>query len=217
VTRSHTSIAIVALAAGACASAARRTPEETLRAYLAAVDKGRIEEAYALTSERYRKEHDRAEFARALASSEGLQGVSRLKKSKSAITVSIELPDGERLELVDEDGAWKFARNPIDFYPQDTPIEALSGFLRALEQGRYERALAFVPSRHRGTVTVEWLKNRMEGEGKGQVRAEIERVRAHLGDPIEIVRDDEARLPLGDQKAARLLREAGVWKVESLE
>ncbi|HEY7956467.1 MAG TPA: hypothetical protein VII38_14285 [Polyangia bacterium] len=196
------------------------TPAATLAAYERAVAAGRVEAAYALMSADYRRTHDRAAFVRALPQGNELGSDRSLAHARTTLTATVALPGdppgGPELSLVLEDGAWRVAGAPLDFYPQATPEEALRSFLRAVERHRYSAALRFVPSRYRALLTASALRARWEGEKRVELAAELALVRAHLGDPFELA-GDEARLPLGERKAAHLHREDGVWKVESLE
>jgi hypothetical protein len=193
-------------------------PEAVLDAYLDALAANRLDRAYALLSADYRKSHDRAAFERTVLASDSRRAAERLKKAGRRIELlaELELPDGEKLPLVREGSEWRFQSDPLDFYPQTTPLEALRSFLRAVENHRYEVALRFVPERYRATLTVEKLRDRWEGERRSELSAQLQAVRTHLADPLEIS-GDEARLVVGERKQARLIREGGLWKVETLE
>jgi hypothetical protein len=189
-------------------------PAETLRAYLNAVEHHRTEAAYGLTSTDYRARHDRQDFERAMAGSQ--TGTARFRASSVTLRADARLADGSSLPLVYERGAWRIDRDPLDFYRQAAPDEALRSFVRAVEQRRYDVLQRFVPERYRATYTVEVLRERWEGDGAALLKEQLERVRAHLDDTVE-VSGPKARLPLGDRKQARLVRENGLWRVESLE
>jgi hypothetical protein len=208
-------LVVVALFATACPGPHTATgPETTLANYLAAVNASRLDEAYALLSTDYKKTHDRAAFARALGDRRTAAG--KLRGAQVTLRAEVELPDGDRLPLVLEEGVWRFARDPLDFYPQRAPTEALRSFMRAVDNHRYDVVLRFVPSRYRATLTVERLRDRWEGEKRAEVMAQLAAVRAHLDEPLE-VNGDEARLPVGERKQAKLVREDGAWKIETLE
>jgi hypothetical protein len=193
-------------------------PEATLDAYLDALAANQLDRAYALLSSDYRKTHDRAAFERAVSASDAQKNAARLKKSAHtlALEAELELPDGDKLPLVREDGAWRFQHDPLDFYPQSTPAEALRSFVRAVDNHRYEVALRFVPDRYRALLTADKLRERWEGERHSELQGQLQAARAHLGEGLE-VSGDEARLTVGERKQVRLVREGGVWKVDSLE
>lgn len=196
----------------------RGGPGATLDAYLSAVQTHRLDQAYALLSSDYRRTHDRAAFERALAGWDP-RSAARLKSGRVTLRARVDLPDGGELPLVWEDGAWRMAGDPLDFYPQATPEEALRSFVRAVENRRYDVVLKFVPARYRATVTVEKLRERWEGERRGSLLDDLALARAHLGEPFAWAPSgDEATLSLGaSKKQVRLAREDGAWKVEAVE
>jgi hypothetical protein len=209
--------AFLLLAAG-CPHPPQQGPDAVLDAYLSALAAGKLDRAYALLSSDYQKTHDRAAFERAIAAADARKQAERLRKESRALTLlaELQLPDGETLPLVQEDGEWRFRNDPLDFYPQSTPLEALRSFMRAVENHRYEVALRFVPERYRASLTVDKLRERWEGERRTELLGQLQSVRTHLGDPLE-VSGDTARLTVGERKQAVLVREGGLWKVETLE
>lgn len=213
------SLSLVAVAlsllVAACAAQPPSGPEETLRAFAAAVRAGRTDAAYALMSAEYRRTHDRDAFARSLGP--GVQrAVGRLGDGTIELRAEIALSDGERLALVRDADGWRFARDPLDFYPQRAPDEALRSFVRAVELRRWDVVLRFIPQRFRATLTADTLKERWEGAQAAELKQQLAAARAHLDEPIELA-GDEARLPVGERKQVKLIREDGAWKVETLE
>jgi hypothetical protein len=207
-------VAFAALVAG-CTHAAPTGPEETLRAFADAVRAGRIDAAYALMSADYKRTHDRDAFARSLGP--GVErAAGRLASGRIELRAEVELSDGERLSLVREGDDWRFARDPLDIYPQRAPDEALRSFIRAVERKRWDVVLRFIPQRWRATITADSLKQRWEGPQAAEMKAQLAAVRAHLEEPMELS-GDEARLPVGERKQVKLVREEGVWRVETLE
>ena len=208
------SLALVIIATG-CAPHAAPGPAETLRAFADAVRAGRTDEAYALMSADYRKTHDRDAFARSLGPAVQ-RAAGRLAKGRVELRAEVELADGERLALVQEPDGWRFSRDPLDLYPQRAPDDALRSFVRAVERKRWDVVLRFIPQKFRSTITAETLKQRWEGDGAAELAAQLAVVKAHLDDPLELS-GDEARLPVGERKQVKLVREEGVWRVETLE
>jgi len=193
-------------------------PAEVLAAYQAALKAGRLDDAWALLSSKWRAAHDRATFERTLSPDDKRAAETRLRGAKVQLEAEAETADGDRLPLVFEEGAWKLARDPLDFYPQATPKEALRSFIRAVELQRFDVALRFVPTRYRQQITVDKLRERWEGERRTELLASLELVRQHLAEPLEPgASDDEVRLPLGEKKQAKLVREGAAWKIETLE
>jgi hypothetical protein len=211
-------IAVLLLLVACGPPATRLGPEAALDAYLAALAQGHLDQAYNLLSSDYKKTHDRAAFDRAVAASEAQKNADRLRKTARKLTLEAELTldDGEKLPLVREDGEWRFAHDPLDFYPQSTPDEALRSFIRAVENRRYEVALRFVPERYKSALTADKLRERWEGERRSELLGQLQAVRTHLGERLE-VNGESARLTVGERKQAVLVREGGAWKVETLE
>ena len=206
---------LLVVAVVGCAPRAPAGPTETLRAFADAVRAGRTADAYALMSADYRKTHDRDAFARSFDPATK-RAASHLAKGRIELRAEVELVDGERLALVQEPDGWRFARNPLDLYPQRAPDEALRSFVRAVERKRWDVVLRFIPMRYRSTITADTLKERWEGAGAAELGAELAAVKAHLDEPIELT-GDEARLPVGERKQVKLVREEGLWRVETLE
>ena len=212
-------VVLVAGAAGVgvagCAPHLGTGPDETLRTFADAVRAGRSDAAYALMSADYKKAHDRDAFARSLDPAV-VRAAGRLARGPIELRAEVELADGERLALVREPGGWRFARDPLDLYPQRAPDDALRSFIRAVEHKRWEVVLRFLPQRFRSTITTEKLKERWEGAGAGELKAQLVVVKAHLDEPLELS-GDEARLPVGERKQVKLVREESLWRVETLE
>jgi hypothetical protein len=223
--RSRFALALVAAAvalagAAGCPPPRAPGPAETVRAYADAVAAGRVDAAYGLMSDDYRRAHDRAAFERALGDRRGAAMGARLTGARVELAADVELDGGEKLPLVREAGGWRIARDPLEFYPQRTPDEALRSFARAVEGQRYDVALRFVPARYRGQVTMDALRARWEGERRPELMAQLAAVRDALarGEPFEVSGDgSEARLAVGERKQARLVRENGLWKIDALE
>jgi hypothetical protein len=208
-------LVVVLLAAAGCTPHAAPGPVDTLHAFADAVRAGRTDDAYALMSADYKKTHDRDTFARSLGPADQ-RAAGRLAKGRVELRAEVELSDGERLALVQEADGWRFARDPLDLYPQRAPDEALRSFVRAVERKRWEVVLRFIPQRFRATITADSLKQRWEGDGAAEMKAQLDAAKAHFDEPMELA-GDEARLPVGERKQVKLIREEGLWRVETLE
>jgi len=206
---------LLALVLAGCAPKSPSGPADTLRAFAAAVRTHRIDDAYALMSAEYKKTHDKEAFARSLGP-DVERAADRLQKGRVELRAEVELADGEQLALVDEPDGWRFARDPLDVYPQRAPDEALRSFVRAVERKRWDVVLRFIPQKFRATITAETLKERWEGTQAAELSAQLAAVKAHLDEPMELS-GDEARLPVGERKQVKLVREEGLWRVETLE
>jgi hypothetical protein len=192
-------------------------PEDVLRVYAQAVMAKDFDKAYGLMSDAFRKRYDRKEFVRLLTESpaEIQAGMKQLEQKASAVQVEarVELGDSDSLKLVVEDGAWKIATDPLDFYAQRTPAEALRSFVRALERRRYDIVLRFVPAKWAEGMTVEKLRQEWEGNKKDEVGTLIKNLKANLNAPIHQT-GDTATMPYGDKFEVRFVREDGLWKIE---
>ncbi len=192
-------------------------PEDALTAYAEAVLAGKVDRAYELMSEAYRKRYDKKEFARMLrehpadvqASMKQLQA----KATEVQVEARVELAEADSLKLVVENGAWKIATDPTDFYSQRTPADALRSFVRALERRRYDIVLRFVPAKWAETMTVEKLRQEWEGQKKDEVGSLIKNLKANLNAPIHVA-GDTANMPYGEKFEVRFVREDGIWKIE---
>lgn len=209
---------LLLLPAAGCPAKARSTrPQEVLAAYSEAVKAGRFERAYALMSEEYRKEHSKAEFLE-LMTSKGRQvrdAAARLGARPTRVRVEASLTYGssEEMKLVREEGGWRIASDPVDFYSQRTPKEALRSFIRAIENRRYDVVMRFVPARWADSMTVDKLREQWEGPKKKEVGKLLQTLKANLNAPINRS-GNRATMPYGDKYEVRFLREDGRWKIE---
>ena len=121
--------------------------------------------------------------------------------------------ENEVLRWVVENGTWKIASDPTNFYGQSTPAEALRSFVRALESRRYDIVLRFVPAKLADSVTEEKLRREWEGEKREEVTLLLMNLKANLNSPIH-QSGNRATMPYGEKYEVRFVREEGVWKVE---
>jgi hypothetical protein len=209
--------ALVALLAAACGASPARQPLAAVDAYAAALRGGDYDRAYELMSSRYRREHSREDFVRMMRDSpqEVKQTASRLTSSDRRVDVAARFVYDDlrdELPLVLEDGGWKLASDPLEFYPQDTPNHALRSFVRAVELKRYDVVLRFVPNRWRQEMTEAKVRDQFEGERREEVVQMMRMLSANLENPIE-QDGDKARMPYGERFEVKFVREDGLWKV----
>lgn len=210
-------VSLLLLAGLGCARPAAG-PASTLSALGAALERKDWDAAYALTSSDFRARVPpgafRAELEESGAATQQLARRLRAGAEAAPARVTVELAPGEPLGLVDEGGRWRIA-DPSLFEPwsQRTPRAALRSFVRALEERRYDIVLRLCPMRRRAGLSVEALRVYWEGEHKAENAALLAGLRDALGAPIVEV-GDEARLPYGPGREARLVREDGAWKIE---
>jgi hypothetical protein len=213
-------VVLILLTAGVLLGCARPAgdPASTLSALGAALERKDWDAAYALTSADFRARVPlaafRAELEESGASTQQLARRLRAAGEAAPARVTVELAPGEPLGLVDESGRWRVTDTSLfEPWSQKTPRAALRSFVRALEERRYDVVLRLCPMRRRAGLSVEALRAYWEGEHKAENAALLARLRDALAAPIVEI-GDEARLPYGEGRQARLVREDGVWKIE---
>jgi hypothetical protein len=192
------------------------TPKTTLKAYIAALEVRDYARAYALMSRSFRKEYDRDEFVahHKRNRDDVKKNIKELKKGPRKLVVKAQFKygDGNLLSLVQEGGAWKLALDPVSFYSQRTPKEALRSFVRALQRRRFKLLLRFVPNQWRKVMTVKDTQRLFSKEQIEATRQLIRNLKANLGNKIDI-KGDEAHMLYGDSYKVEFKREDGVWKI----
>lgn len=96
--------------------------------------------------------------------------------------------------------------------------EVLSGFARALEEGRFADAHALLALRWRSGYTPGRLALDFGGAGPmaGEAARRVLAAISAGGSPVPDA-EGRARLPLGGGRAAVLVAEEGAWRVDALE
>ena len=69
---------------------------------------------------------------------------------------------GDQMRLVQENGRWRVATNPLAFYDQTTPKAALRSFIRAYRLERWDIMLRFVPTQYRDIAFAEACHRSMQ-------------------------------------------------------
>ncbi len=211
-------VLFAAIAAG-CAHQAE-APSATLAAFGAALERGDYRAAYALTSAAYRTRTPYDAFAAGMAADAagakafGQRAVAAAPRVAPRVDIPVDL--GDTVPLVLEQGRWRVDGPTFDPWGQGTPRAALRTFVRALEAKRYDVLLRLSPRRYRGGLTADRLRRYWEEERREDGPALLARLRAGLAAPL-VETGDEARLPLGLEREARLIREDGLWRVETPE
>jgi hypothetical protein len=97
------------------------------------------------------------------------------------------------------------------------PRAALERFAAAVDGGRWEEAYPLLSARWRVRSTPELLAGDLAASGVVGAEA-VRRVRALLaaGTPLRL-HGESAALGVGEDKAARLVREGDAWRVDALE
>jgi hypothetical protein len=192
-------------------------PEQALKNYARALEQGNHDAAYSMMSSEFRKKYTRDDFVAMVRdhNSELKQSISQLKGRPRNVRMeaTISFGAGDSLRLVLDNGKWQIASDPVDFYGQRTPAEALRSFVRAIERHRYDVVLRFVPNKWAETMTVQKLREQWEGGKREEVATLLKNLRANLTAPIHR-KGDRATMPYGDRFEVRFVREDGVWKIE---
>jgi hypothetical protein len=199
-----------------------QAPAQTFRRWLSLINAGRLADAHRLMSSSYRQRCDLVCFSRSVAAEADelrrlhLQVQAALPTTQLRATVETGQGEPPLYLVKDPGGPWQLGANPLDFYPQDTPAAALRSFERAVAARRYDVLLGFMPQRLREGATAARLKERWEGPDRAALMAQLAQVRRHLGEP-PVIEGNEARLPVGEDKVARLVLEEGRWRVLQLQ
>lgn len=233
----------IGLSLSGCAMMRPKDPAATARRYLELAAGERLDAAYPLLAEAFVTHCDRTCFSRLAASQreDARRALADLRSGgelRADYAVEIALADGTTLHLRQaEDGEparpppaannrqkpaataslqYLLSQNPLDFYPQSTPEEALRSFVRALAAKRYAALLRFVPGALAEQLTEEQIRVRFDGPARANVQAQLATVQKHWNEPFQ-VDGATARLPLGEGQEVRLVLEQGRWRVAQLQ
>jgi hypothetical protein len=179
-------------------------PEAAARAYADALEQGRVDDAFALSS------------GLDLPRFKTCYGDSAVRSRRASEVRAAADGKPVALRLVMEGGAWRVqeleAAKPA---VEAQAAEALTRFLDAAEQGDFEAALKLVAPSLRARYSVERFKSDFEHEPLAKER--LSRARTALRGGAWTVVADGAELPLGGGKAVRLSREGDAYRVVALE
>lgn len=236
----------------ACPHGTDRTPLQTAQRYLDAAVAGDIDRSYALLAGPVQRTCDRTclrrildaqhtdlRAARDVLRTPATDAVSIARTPQQTLQATVEFSDGSTLRLAQLEPApitatrgtagraalpLLLTENPLQFYPQDTPQQALASFLLAVQRRRYDVLVRFLPqsltdtSKGSAPYDAEQIRQRFEGAAASDLARQISAVQRHLREPLQLSPDGvEARLPVGEGRAARLLQEQGSWRVAQLE
>jgi hypothetical protein len=208
------------LAAGAC-NGARTAPASALDRYASALRAKNYDAAYELMSSEFRARVGKDEFVRILRDNprEVDDTAGRLGSRKRRLTVTADLAYGlgDTLHLIEEDGGWRVAGNPLAFYDQTTPRGALRSFVRAFRLERWDVMLRFVPKGYADLMDVEKMRGQFTGERKDQMAQLMNALEANVDQPIEELGPAEARMKYGAGLQVTFVREEGRWRLKDLE
>lgn len=195
-------------------------PSQTLDNYGRALKNHDFAQAYDLMSSSFRSKVSREDYVRMMRDNprEVDETADRLRSKKGSLEVTAEFEYGlgDRMLLVEEDGDWRIAANPLGFYDQSTPRNALRGFLRAYRLERWDVMLRFVPNLYREKMDAEKMKAQFTGPSREQMQTLIATLEANIDEPI-IERGNDARMTYGERYTVTFVREDGAWKLKDLD
>jgi hypothetical protein len=191
----------VALAAMGCAHSPG--PTEVASAYARALEENRLADAYALTNAP--PEAQRA-FLEHYADASARR--SRVAEVRAAVPeLQLRAPG---LALVQTREGWRV----FEEKPADAPREVLGRFLDAVEAGDWTSAWSLLSAPLRARYTPERLREDFKREPLATER--VSRARLALEGPVRVTASG-AEFPIGQERAVRLVREAGEYRVEAIE
>lgn len=194
---------IGALASLASACAHRAAPEDTVRAYLTALDKDDPDAAYKLLSQETRREVTREQFVahwrenRDAARSEAAavrEGIGHGAAEEARVIYS----DGLAVPVAHDSGGWRLSDVPTPKVPHAaTPEEALDAFEKALAARDYDAIARVLSPATREAVDRE-LRERTQPLKESR--------------KVEIT-GDKARIKLGKWELTLERQSSGEWRV----
>jgi len=213
-------ISLTLAAASASACGPGTGPNHTLDRYGVALKNHDFSAAYDLMSSSFRGKVSRDDYVRMMRDNgrEVNETADRLRGKKGSMEVSAEFEYGlgDTMRLVQEDGQWRIATNPLGFYDQSTPKAALRSFIRAYRLERWEVMLRFVPNSYREKMNATKMQAQFTGPSREQMENLINTLEANVDEPI-VERGNDARMGYGDRYTVQFLKEDGAWKLKDLD
>ena len=210
--------ACLALVLGACRPGGG--PATTLDAYGHALKDHDYRQSYDLMSSAFRGKVSREDYVRMMRDNprEVDETADRLRGRHGSIEVSAEFEYGlgDQMRLVQEDGRWRIATNPMAFYDQSTPKASLRSFIRAYRLARWDIMLRFVPNQYREKMDVAKMKAQFLGASKESMDTLMNTLEANVDETIT-ERGNDARMQYGDKFEVKFVSEDGLWKLKDLE
>jgi hypothetical protein len=209
---------ILMAALAACAPA--KGPAQTLDNYGRALKNHDFGTAYDLMSSSFRGKVSREEYIRSMRDNarEVDETADRLRGKHGSLEVSAEFEYGlgDQMRLVQEDGHWKIATNPMGFYDQSSPKSALRSFIRAYRLERWDVMLRFVPNQYREKMDAAKMKAQFTGPSKDTMETLMNTLEANVDEAVT-ERGNDARMSYGDRFEVKFVKEDGVWKLKDLD
>jgi hypothetical protein len=211
-------VLILVLAVAACRPSGG--PAGTLDKYGEKLNAHDYSASYDLMSSAFRSKVSREDYTRMMRDNprEVDETADRLHGHHGSIEVSAEFEYGlgDQMRLVEEDGRWKIATNPMAFYDQSTPKAALRSFIRAYRLERWDIMLRFVPTQYREKMDAAKMKAQFSGASKESMETLMNSLEANVDETIT-ERGNDARMQYGDKYEVKFVREDGLWKLKDLE
>ncbi len=196
-------------------------PASALDRYAAALRAKNYEAAYDLMSSEFRAKVGREEFVRMLRDNprevDDTAGRLASRKRRMQVTADLVYGLGDSLRLIEEDGGWRIADNPLAFYDQSTPRAALRSFVRAYRLERWDVMLRFVPKAYAELMDVEKMRGQFTGERKDAMAQLLNALEANVDQVIDEVGPGEARMRYGAGQQVTFVKEEGRWRLQDLE
>jgi hypothetical protein len=210
--------ALILLVLAACGRSSG--PSRTLDTYGRALKNHDFGESYDQMSSSFRSKVSRDDYVRMMRDNprEVDETADRLRGKHGHLEVSAEFAYGlgDQMRLVQEDGEWKIATNPLGFYDQSSPKSALRSFLRAFRLERWDIMLRFVPDQYREKMDAAKMKAQFLGASKDKMEILMSTLEANVDEPI-VERGNDARMSYGEKYEVKFQKEDGVWKLKDLE
>jgi hypothetical protein len=203
-----------------CACNRGAGPTGTLDHYGRALKNHDFAGAYELMSSSFRGKVSREDYIRMMRDNgrEVDETADRLTGRRGSLEVSAEFEYGlgDQMRLVQEDGRWRIATNPLAFYDQSSPKAALRSFIRAYRLGRWDIMLRFVPNTYREKMDAKKMEAQFTGPSKEQMETLMNTLEANVDETIT-EHGAEARMQYGDHFEVKFVKEDGAWKLKDLD
>ena len=197
-------VLFVAMAPGAVGCAHAPGPVEVATEYARALEEGRLAEASALTSA---STEERSVFLQHYADPQVRQ--ARVVQVRGALPRLQARSPG--LALLQTKEGWRvLEEKPTD----DAPRALLMHFVESAEAGHWETAWSLLSEPLRARYTPERLHEDFQREPLAAER--LRRARVAAGGAVRVT-EEGAEFALGAERAVRLVREAGEYRVAALE
>jgi len=209
--RAEALLVLLAMLAPACREPSAQT---VLDEYFANLRKGRIREAYALTTPSYRAHHDLNAFALAVAR-EPIFDRGERSATGNEVVVELSAAGAAPLRLVTDStrAPLRLRDDPRDYYPQASPEQALGSFARAVALERSAHAWSLLSVSLYGALGPRApITPAMIDLGKRLERALMS------ANPLPIVIEgNSARFLMSDGYAVVLTRASAGWEITAFE